>query len=92
MQLWNAREADPKRLVEETRSLFILKRVATADDPPFEWTKRTVHVLSMSTNTAIAAEARRVDYSFDLPARRQHSAVDKAQDTVLWVSFSRVRS
>ncbi len=87
MQLWNASDADAKRLVDETRALFILKRAATTGEPPFEWTKRTAHILSMSANPAIAAEARRVDYSFDLPPRRQRLSADETQDTV--VSFSR---
>ncbi len=89
MQLWNAREADTHRLVDETRALFILKRAATEGEPTFEWIRSAARILTGSPNSAIAAEARRLEFGYDAPQRPQHSAVDEPQDTVLWVAFPR---
>ena len=96
MQLWTANDATDNCLLDETRALFILKRAATIGEPPFEWTKRSAHILAMSANPAIAAEARRLDFGFDQPCRRRSSIAPSpialSQDTVLWVSFSEKRA
>ncbi len=89
MQLWNAREADSHRLVDETRALFILKRATADGEPSFEWIRNAARILTGSPNLAIAAEARRLEFGFDAPQRPQRSAIDDPEDTVLWVAFPR---
>ena len=92
MQLRNASDADGKRLIAETRALFILKRMSDGDADRLEWTWNVARVLADSPNRAIAAEARRLSDGFGEPYRRPRIPADPSQPGTVLSFGPRARS